>query len=758
MSNANILSQLVALEEIIEKNDGFVTEEAERIRLELKVPSVDSLRAHLATLAEEQRLLSIGVIGRVKAGKSSLLNSVLFDGQDILPKAATPMTASLVIITHGNEFAATVEYFTPEDIARIEQDHRGYTVELDKEYQRLKAELEKAQAARPSATAAKAAEYIEDKAKRQAHRAMKEHHYAAAFDQFERMKQSGKLQEMRGRSTPEQRITAANQEELKGKLSSYVGSEGVLMPLTKSVRLELPLESLRNIQVVDTPGINDPVVSREQRTQEYLKKCDVVLIVSPSGQFLSREDTNLMDRVTTREGVREMYVVAAQADTQLHGDILDKCGNDLQQAMRMLRNQLGEQAVATLEALRRNSPEIGCTYDQLIEGGAKRVIVTSSICHAMLLRFDQRTDWDEGMNHIWGLLAKNYPDHFGSNGSAREALRLLASIDAVQTGIEAARQSKDVIMEQKRVDYLAGQTKTMQDYRSKLLEGIKAQIDTMHNSDLKTVQEQKNAAEKMLRDGSDAVDDAFEESLNTFKTELRETVMSKAKNLFAETQSGSKDAVSTTTVEKTGSRKKDGMISRGLNFLNDDWGREDYSYSVEVTTIRAGAVTSMINNLVDELQDELSRAVNDAKREWKQKVQRQVAGELQTALEDAGQFFVMLKKALRGSINNMQLPDMEIDFPFNNKKSGVLNGSEAEKFIEKIETYLDELRSHYRKQTTKLIDDLALAARQKKMSDLIFSDLIAQLKTLEGALKDKQSTLERLNRCFAELNKPGVSA
>src|SRR6218665_917384 len=101
MGNVDLLSHLASLEKIIEKNDGFVTEEAERIRLELNLPSVDSLRTHLATLAEDQRLLNIGIIGRVKAGKSSLLNSVLFKGEDILPKAATPMTASLVIITHG---------------------------------------------------------------------------------------------------------------------------------------------------------------------------------------------------------------------------------------------------------------------------------------------------------------------------------------------------------------------------------------------------------------------------------------------------------------------------------------------------------------------------------------------------------------------------------------------------------------------------------------------------------------------------------
>lgn len=35
----------------------------------------------------ENRKLNIGVVGQVKAGKSSFLNTLLFDGKDILPKA-----------------------------------------------------------------------------------------------------------------------------------------------------------------------------------------------------------------------------------------------------------------------------------------------------------------------------------------------------------------------------------------------------------------------------------------------------------------------------------------------------------------------------------------------------------------------------------------------------------------------------------------------------------------------------------------------
>ena len=44
--------------------------------------------------------------------------------------------------------------------------------------------------------------------------------------------------------------------------------------------------------------MNDPVRSREERTMEELHNCDVVFVVSPAGQFLNRQDLDLMGRLT----------------------------------------------------------------------------------------------------------------------------------------------------------------------------------------------------------------------------------------------------------------------------------------------------------------------------------------------------------------------------------------------------------------------------------------------------------------------------
>ena len=48
----------------------------------------------------DDRKLNIGIIGQIKAVKSSFLNSLLFDEKDVLPKAVIPKTAVLTKIEY----------------------------------------------------------------------------------------------------------------------------------------------------------------------------------------------------------------------------------------------------------------------------------------------------------------------------------------------------------------------------------------------------------------------------------------------------------------------------------------------------------------------------------------------------------------------------------------------------------------------------------------------------------------------------------
>ena len=62
----------------------------------------------------EKDVLTIGVIGQMKAGKSTFLNAFVFE-DDVLPAAVTPTTAALSIITYGPEKKLVAEFYTHEE-------------------------------------------------------------------------------------------------------------------------------------------------------------------------------------------------------------------------------------------------------------------------------------------------------------------------------------------------------------------------------------------------------------------------------------------------------------------------------------------------------------------------------------------------------------------------------------------------------------------------------------------------------------------
>ncbi|GAA8642826.1 hypothetical protein HpBT327_11890 [Helicobacter pylori] len=133
----------------------------------------------------------------------------------------------------------------------------------------------------------------------------------SSHDQYERMKESGLL----NTETLDPHIQADNLEELNQKLHQFVGKEGKFMPYTKAVQISLNNPNLKDLEIIDTPGVNDPIVSRETRTKALLKECDVVFVIIPSGNFLTDSDMDLFDRVSNKEGIQRVYFVASQADS-----------------------------------------------------------------------------------------------------------------------------------------------------------------------------------------------------------------------------------------------------------------------------------------------------------------------------------------------------------------------------------------------------------------------------------------------------------
>ena len=248
-------------------------------KLETEAPEkdVEAIRAlgekfdrQVKDFFRENRRLNIGVVGQVKAGKSSFLNTMLFQGKQILPKASTPKTAVLTKIEYSPDNRLKVTYISPEEWESLKEEAQTFEEEPGEE--------------------SPARELVEMVRRR------KDLHPEDKL---------GKVEE----------IPCASVDELQGKLNDYVGEDGLYTPLVAFVTLEMDREELKELSIVDTPGLNDPIISRTDQTRKFLEVCDVVFFLSQSGSFLDSNDWNLLSEQLPNQGVKRMVLIASKADS-----------------------------------------------------------------------------------------------------------------------------------------------------------------------------------------------------------------------------------------------------------------------------------------------------------------------------------------------------------------------------------------------------------------------------------------------------------
>jgi hypothetical protein len=210
----------------------------------------------------EKDTLTIGVIGQMKCGKSTFLNAFLFQ-DTILPVASTPMTAALSFITYGEKKEILVEFYDESEWKETEN------------LAAIPGEDSKFQAARELVNKAR--------------------------------NLGGEKNSLLGRKKPDS----------FEKLEDYVGADGRYTPITKSVTIYYPDERLKGVSVVDTPGFNDPIKSREDRTAQFLSQADVVILLVYAGRAFDKTDKEILFEKVKNVGVGKILIAINKYDVEV---------------------------------------------------------------------------------------------------------------------------------------------------------------------------------------------------------------------------------------------------------------------------------------------------------------------------------------------------------------------------------------------------------------------------------------------------------
>jgi predicted GTPase len=244
--------------------------------------------------------LTIGVIGQMKCGKSTFLNAFVFE-DDVLPAATTPMTAALSVITYGEQKKVVAEFYTPNEW-----------------------EEQKTQAAR-------SIDGLSD---------LEKSKVQAAQELVEKSKKlGGSLSQYLGRT----------QDDTFENLEEYVGADGRYVSITKSVKIFYPKEYLKGVEIVDTPGFNDPIVSREERTKEFLKKADVVLMLLYAGRPFDATDRTILFENVRQCGIGKVLIGINKYDIPYaNGETEDEIREYVKEELRKASKECGDNTLTEI--------------------------------------------------------------------------------------------------------------------------------------------------------------------------------------------------------------------------------------------------------------------------------------------------------------------------------------------------------------------------------------------------------------------------
>ena len=702
--------------------------------------SPDELRQKFTASTQEGSRLRVGIIGRVKAGKSSLLNALLFDGKDVLPKAATPMTASLTVLGYADTPYAEVEFFEPQDIENMRQRAQDYDREFDK---RVKEKLEKA-LARPPARSTRGVQLPPpDKTRIEAAVRLE-------LDSDPTLGGSKKLFndiQKTGSHIPAspQRIEAGGIQNLLDKLEDYVGAQGKYTPFTKCMSIYMPLDPLKTLEVVDTPGVNDPIVSREKRTFDELHKCHAVFVVSPSGQFLNEQDLNLMQRLVRQDGVEEVFLAASQIDTQMFGSEHQRHDGRLPDVLQGLRDTLAQQARVTLP----NPQEGGKGLDTLKRELNTRMVVTSSVAYTLSSQPEEA--WDGNTRHIHGMLRQHYSAEFAQpHAAARAHYETIAGVKETLALLDQVRERRLSIIESNLQSFLDAQEKVLQQRLKDIPFAVGKQRAQVENADGDTLDKQLQAIQQASKKGVRVVDAAVgsiaQETASFLSDHMNAAVEKILDDLKRTAERAKGTATSSHTVEK------DGLVAWFARTVGLG-GTERRTETV--STVNATEIRTALDKVHDDLVKTLTAIVGKGRQGLRPMLEGQILRELREGqvIADSDIDITLLGQSCQSVMGNLRDFDEPVLPPLPDvlMQSGTLKSGAAERYETEALAYFQQLQKAARAASRTLTRGFEDRLRSAELGTALFEEYQTRAGTLKQQIEEKTRTLQRYDSLLAEL-------
>lgn len=746
------------LQELFQSCDSTVLDSAEKIKKEY------------AQKVNPDRQLHIGIVGRVKAGKSSLLNSLLFDGKDVLPKAATPMTAALTKLYYSEKLTVKINFFEQSDIDELKKKSADYERILKSKIEDVyKKQVEIYVKKNKKEPGSSEQQELRKNSERMAVNDLRENNLilSGAAEQYKMYLDAP--QDVKDHLGKPIEINPEKMSDIADQLGNYVGSTGKYTAITSNVEIGFPNEQLRDITVVDTPGFDDPVPSRDTLAREALKVCDAIFVLSPSGSFCNDQDRNNIAKIEKGEGIQEVYVIASRIDDDLGNEFYD--GEDIKQELEKIVESISGTLKRMLENMKNRNDVSLDLINKLAASTGTNLLYTSGMCQSLYENWDNRDSWHDEQSDVWSRLIETYPDLFASEDeTAREFLKIIGNVDAVRSKIQEVAKSKEEILAKREKDFMDAKFNGVKDVISTLANGIDAQKSDIESADLDSlIEAQKKQSENFGNLQSDFID-AFEECVEVFIDNAKDNLKEIVNSAYKESKSGMENSQGTTEkeiVSKHTRVERDRVKDSGLGGMWDRfWGSGDDGYHyvertvpyetvdvVNVDTVNCHKVCSSINDFAMDISNIMNDYVEHLKRKFKISL-KSILLEVWGKYEATDYCSSAVRSSQAGAIvNNMPEVSFDIDWklPSDLQTGGTLEDDEAVEFNHAANDALKDLKRTCENEIRAYCDQLKDSFNPSEMTNMVLEKMQKQIAEMEDKVRNKKETLYHLQKVKEEV-------
>lgn len=481
--------------------------------------SLKNLKSSLDEKREEKRIFKLGIVGQMKTGKSSFLNEYLF-GEEILPTAATPMTAALTLIKYSDENKAEIEFYDRDDWNNIEENNKKYEKEYNKALEEAKEEAEK-----------KGRVFNKERFKfEDADSILK-----GSNEIYKNFKKNDLDKSLLG----EIKIIKINDKEnILEDLKDYVGSTGKFTPLVKMTTLYINDERIKDYIIVDTPGTNDPIISRGQKTKEFLGKCDYIIFLSYSFQFLDNNDNAYIKEQLPSEGIRDILILASKFDNQLSQEsVFEDADGDIKVAYEEEKRKLSRKLNRWSEEFKKDENPLDLSKSELE--------FQSTMLYRIYKNFDNLSGIEK---EIFNRLEEDY----NNSTFTKELLKDLSGMPAVEKKISNILVRKEEIMKNGIKNLFDGKKDSLSKILEKIRKGFEERKFELSDVGMKDVESKINNLQEKISDLSSEIKNSVRTERENFDKKLKDEIskISNTKDRYSSLQKQSRSYEEEVDVEK----------------------------------------------------------------------------------------------------------------------------------------------------------------------------------------------------------------